>query len=130
MCLTLRSANSDKPYNSKKVRWKIVLKYKNGYFYRPAFAIAEKYELNKWMVANHNNTFGSKSDLHDIGFHVFVTREDAREFKDKYLFTTQSSYPIMRVEVDEFIASGRFNVTFSVSPGVRSETWKKMRIVK
>jgi hypothetical protein len=118
MCLTLRS-NYTEPYNANKTRWKVV---KVHPFTKDYIATHTKitYLDNQWMTAVHNNRcYGSRS--YDIGFHTFVTREDARKFTRQFRYTT--SFKIISVQVDKFIASGTYE-------DYRCETWKKMKVAK
>jgi hypothetical protein len=116
MCLEPRKENSDKPYNESKFRWKIASRYIDklissyrGYIYKN----------NQWMIAKGNPN-GSLSSR-DIGFHVFITRDDARNYKKSRSWMDECV--VIKVEVREFNTSGHFK-------GYRSETWKKMKVLK
>jgi hypothetical protein len=119
MCLTLRKTDSDKPYNQSKYRWKFVAPSTRPNILRAVFANRVYSPIGKWMRAVHDyGCIGQDSDA-DIGFHVYLTEEDARRGMNKFRF----NYPLAKVEVDKFIASGTFHKR-------KSETWKRMRIVK
>jgi hypothetical protein len=123
MCLTLRHALGDVPYNKTKFRWKfMVYNKKTNKLTAPYVGGRYAYPEKKWMRATHNSTFDFKPDLHDVGFHVFVTKRDAQARLNKSRFSDYGGI-LVKVEVDEFIASGTFG-------GRRSETWKKMRVVE
>jgi hypothetical protein len=115
MCLRLRTENSNKPYNESKIRWKVAERA-NGNLVAPyAYTI---YDKTQWMVAkNNSDKFWDFFRHTDIGFHVFVTRKDARNFR-----TALNSGTVIRVEVDGLVASGYFGDR-------RSETWNRMRIL-
>jgi hypothetical protein len=124
MCLTIISGKDHKtPYNNKKIRWKYVFRglAKKGEYTAP-HAGMEYAAKGIWMHATDafRDTFHG-DPRYDIGFHVLITRESARQCSGSGLYTCGNER-VVKVEVDGFIASGMFG-------GHKTETWKRMRLI-
>jgi len=118
MCLTLREKYTE-PYNRKKFRWKMVrveFDDKGKPSYSGPYTYIDYVNPHKWRTAERY--YGKPDVPHDIGFHVFVTKKDAIEHASHF-----KTRRVVKVQVSGFNASGTFN-------NKKSETWKKMRIVK
>lgn len=115
MCLTLREKNSRKPWNKKRLRWKMAKLDCNGL---RAFYQSTPYEPGKWMQAK-----GNPAHKRCFGFHVMTERKhlmygtEARHWYDRVH---------LLVEVKGFLRSGHYN---AAGPD-KCETWNQMRIVK
>lgn len=113
MCLNLRD-QSYSPYNSRKIRWKIA-RISNGWYAAPYRAMLYKRGVN--IVPERREVYW---DREHQGFHVFLSRADARKFKKKAF--NSKDYSVIKVKVGDFLASGEFC-------GFRSETWNEMTIL-
>lgn len=113
MCLYLRE-ESKKPYNKKKIRWKVV--YKNvdddGKITYDATFEHFEYKQKGWNKAELNGNYDEQ------GFHVFVNRKDARS-----LAYGEENWIIKRIEVKGFLRSGTWE------DDEKSETWKQFRFI-
>lgn len=118
MCLILRNENK-KPWNNSKVRWKIFEKF-DSTLCSPYYIYY--YYKNYWNVDKKTIYVGMNID-HNFGFHVCVTRKEARKMK-KHSFASKI-YVIKKVLVDDFIASG-YNSNIQTQ---RDETWSKLKII-
>lgn len=112
MCLTLRN-NYKTPYNVSRFRWKIIFLRTDGQYTAP---------FMNWVYAARGkyNTAIGKNEVTRFGFHVFLTRAEARRSKQTFKF--YGRYPIKRVIVKGFLASGTYF-------NGRSETWKQMKFL-
>ncbi len=117
MCLTLRDRSLENtPYNDKTVRWKVVMQSKNGSFSAPY--VGDEYNKSAYCWNLYRETgFGAEYN----GFHVFVTRQEARNHVKKY--GAVDGLIIKKIKVDGFLKSGQYNE-------YRSETWKKFKFLK
>lgn len=117
MCLDLRH-KSFEPYNQSKFRWKIVAKFKDEKYH-------EDYQLYRGNRYNPrgqwNEAQGNESNRETFGFHVYVTRKDARSEADS--MRKCGILRVVKVEVEGFLASGHFD-------GIRAETWRRMKILE
>lgn len=112
MCLNLRQEHN-RPYNSHKVRWKVIRVSNHGCFVSPFMYTF--YNKRGW-----NNAKGSKKRFDTFGFHIFVSRAEARKFHRRY---GSFDWVIKRIEVQGFLNSGTYD-------NFRSETWEKIRFSK
>jgi hypothetical protein len=121
-----RQKDSDKPYNDSKIRYKLLIDDDNpSLFYSPDYYT--EWEIGKWNTAKVSPDHFPFSC--DIGFHVFVTLEDAINFRR----LTELRLNIVELEVDEFNSSGTFpglnRVTWEAAD-YNCETWKRARVVE
>jgi len=119
MCLTL-AVNHNKPHNSSKVRWKLMRC--NPATRNKLVSIYEhkRYEFGKWYKARDVRGGANKED---IGFHVFSSKAGLLGYIDTSGRDEPEYYVIVRVLVDDFVASGHYTI-----PAQKMETWKKMKI--
>lgn len=118
MCLKLR-VEKDIPYNKLQTRWKFVRISSNNTWRGPY--LYTEYSKNKWNVSQ---SLYPHTPLDTIdGFHVFVTRADARKFLHDCLSRKSGEFHLKKVKVSGFKKSGTFC-------DCRSETWYKMRFIK
>ena len=117
MCL--KRANTDKPYNKSNIRWKVLYKrITDGSLVSDnAYNCVWKYGKKNTATCYPGLTTES---VYDIGFHVFVSRMDARDFKYNNPHLT-----VVEVKVEGFIARGYLNST-----NYRNETWKFATLIK
>lgn len=125
MCIITRSADYDKPYNSSKVRWKVL-----------RVQTEKKPELRsihmgatKWNIGTEKRAVSARSlaQPQDIGFHVFLTKTAAIESTKKYNDGIEyyGQIVVVRLEVDRFNHSG----TWRQGDGyVKNETWRRARL--
>ena len=122
MCLTLRAApDNSKPYNKSCIRWKTAEQsrhyHPDGSFTRTGFQ--SPYRNTKVNMRGWN-----KAHVIDdqTGFHVFITRDDARNEAKQWRNTV-----ILKIKVDGFLNSGIF---VGAGGALRSETWRRYRVIK
>lgn len=118
MCLT-NVKSSKKPYNNKNIRWKVVEKLDDGRLssiFKPtiwspgAIKVARKREAGP---------------PYDTGFHVFVTREDARRYRnERTLNNDYGNWVVIKIAVSGFVAAGEWEEYG------RSETWTKAKLIE
>ena len=116
MCLKLRTDHTV-PYNDSKIRYKFASGH-DKYIFAPFTSVVYA-PIGQWAIAEHNYKHDPEALPHDVGFHVFTSQDSA------IAIALMSLYDVMviKVEVDDFIASGTFN-------NAETETWKKMKILK
>lgn len=112
MCLVLRK-DSTVPYNKSKFRWKLInfCSQTKNYI---AYYRYDTYKKKGWNVARLNG------HLTEEGFHVFMTRQIARDYAKLYRY---DHLVAKKVQVSGFRRSGTFG-------NIPSETWTKMKFVK
>ncbi len=122
MCLLIRNLrqNPAKPFNSSNFRWRIFQKTDSGE-YKPVFYYYD-FKKNVW---NKDDNTENSVQLINYGFHVFITRKDARKYK-KTLDFSLFNYVIRKVKVRGFLRAG-FN---SDDENIRNETWKYLKIIE
>ena len=113
MCLTIEN-NQDGPWNKKPYRWKVYRKYKSGILYSPYTYM--KWSKN-WNHAKYDKSYANiyKSRASQYGFHVFLTRKEARQFAG-------CDEVVRKVKVSGHLESGYYCSKFC-------ETWKKLKII-
>lgn len=112
MCLELRD-KCNRPHNSHKIRWKVIA---SNWELKPSGPFRSfVYDKERW-----NQAEGDKSNHGGYGFHVFVTRAEAKTFLSKSLYDLPI-YTISKVEVRGFLKSGSFR-------DYRCETWEEMKL--
>lgn len=117
MCLSLRK-ESDKPYNNLGTRWKVI-RVSGPLWLGPYQDYA--YSKDSWNVSKPVDPRYPHPMLD--GFHVFVSREEARDFLDNLLQFNHRHLVIKKVEVAGFMKSGEFASS-------RCETWNQMKFVE
>lgn len=116
MCLELRR-ESNKPYNKSKFRWKVIEKFRHENYH----ADYQVYQGSQYNPRGQwNEALGDPEAREFFGFHVFVTKKDARAER-RFLKAFHTA--VVKVQVDGFLASGIFD-------GRRSETWRRMKILR
>ncbi len=116
MCLILGN-NYCRPWNKSRVRWKIFLKRGNS--------LMAPYYWFSFHKTEWNSTQKPFSFDGNRGFHVCLTRKDARIMK-RYALSSKQCV-IKKVLVDNFNASG-YN-SLSLFKNQRNETWFKLKII-
>ncbi len=114
MCL---SNIQRKPYNKSNIRWKVVFKNRDGNFEGP-FRIFN-YDKTKYNTCLYDGVM----DYSQYGFHVCVTRKDARRLA-KYLGVGFNI--VKKIRVKNFIRSGMF---LCGPLSINSETWKQFKFI-
>ena len=140
MCLTLRTNDSDKPYNDEKIRWKVMYAPKPEELIASRFVRSEKWTLNEWRTAEGlvSNTIleskGMRGNFHressapwDHGYHVYVSRQAAEASIKPY--QDYVGYKVAMMEVDGFMASGSEERDVRINPS-EVETWKKAKLLE
>lgn len=116
MCLLKHDIHPElKPFNKTKVRWRLFLKAGNQ-----LQALYNDYNYTKyWNKLKHSK----RSEIRDWGFHVFVTREEARMYKQNY---HSERYVVLRkVLVKKFKLSG----SNSSLRYLCNEIWREIKII-
>lgn len=119
MCLTLREKDSDKPYDDSDIRWKTIRMVEQKFYSMFGSNLTMYEDIGKENIAKDYTRHFMETREWDIGFHVFVERETARNY------TCRDSLYV-KVKVEGFIASGYENPCI----GLKTETWKKMTILE
>lgn len=124
MCLNLRD-DCNKPYNGSKIRWKLVRTTNlwssdvmNASLYGLYQHCAYWHSKDKWNVSEPADYYEESPTVD--GFHVFVTRADARRFLKGFNPLDKPNIALKRVRVRGFKKSGSF-LTY------RCETWNQMK---
>ncbi len=107
-----------KPYNKSNIRWKVVFKNGDGHFQAP-------FRLFHYNKTTYNTClYDGVMDYSQYGFHVCVTRKDARRLATHL----GAGFNIVKkVRAKDFIRSGMFQYGQLF---IRSETWKQFKFIK
>lgn len=116
MCLSIDD-NQKKPWNSNKFRWKVYIRCKHGLVSPFQNTLLEK----GWNTATLNNLSVGQIMGEVYGFHVFVSRKDARAYAKRYTQMFHSPVVVQKIAVRGHLKSGYFR-------NLRSETWKQIKL--
>jgi len=134
MCLIVQTLT---PYTKSQIRWKIFNKVEGGR-YTSCFQREFVWPVNKKATADKEyGRFVCGNHFRSGGFHVYVTRKDARKtlnaLKTNALtwgtFDTWKSCVIRKVKVDNFICGGLTNNVGTGMDGLKSEAWAELEIL-
>lgn len=123
MCLikaTLVEKNAE-----KALRYK-VLELSEGFLRSPFYG-------GYWEIGLEETAWIAESRCYECGFHVCLTLDDAKKFRESLhrmnlkLPSGPCVYVIAEVEVTEKHSEG---ITFSYDIAIPGETWKKAKVVK
>lgn len=122
MCIT--NAKTDKPYNDFTIRWKVMFKSRNIPNWYTSMAAGTIWRVGVEQQSTDSSNLRANSDA-DIGFHVFVTREDARWYRKSQINCDLYIPVIVKMKVRQFIARGFANYS-----STRCETWKYATVIE
>ena len=114
------------PHNKSNVRYKF-LEVKDGKYYSPSFFSNGK----EWLVGKTRKAQVSNNPPLDAqGFHVYVTREDARGAANDWKKRNEFQYVVVKLIVNHFVSGGTISACDSYSDGKRGEVWKHATVVE
>lgn len=135
MCLIVQTLM---PYTKLKIRWKIFNKEKDGR-YASCFQRDFVWPVNKKATTKkeYQSSVVCGGSFRNGGFHVFVTRKDARKTLKTLkanaetwgTYDTWANCVIRKVRVDDFICGGLTNNVGYDMDGFKSEAWEKLEIL-